>query len=54
VLNLGLPDRFIDHGSRSEMLHDAGLDAEAILAQVLERLGSDVEAKLSVAAGVVG
>jgi 1-deoxy-D-xylulose-5-phosphate synthase len=42
VLNLGLPDRFIDHGSRSEMLHDAGLDAAAILAQVLNRLGSDV------------
>ena len=39
VLNLGLPDRFIDHGERGEMLHDAGLDAAAILAQVRARLG---------------
>ena len=52
VLNLGLPDRFIDHGSRAEMLHDAGLDAAAILAQVMQRLGSDVEAKHSAAARV--
>ena len=32
VLNHGLPDRFIDQGSRAEMLHDAGLDAPGILA----------------------
>jgi 1-deoxy-D-xylulose-5-phosphate synthase len=37
VLNLGLPDRFQDHGSREQLLAEAGLDARGILAQV-ERL----------------
>ncbi len=32
MLNLGLPDRFIDHGERGELLHACGLDAEAVLA----------------------
>lgn len=31
VLNLGLPDRFIQHGGRSDMLHEAGLDGDGIL-----------------------
>ena len=30
VRNLGLPDRFIDHGERGDMLNDAGLDLEGI------------------------
>ncbi len=30
VLNLGLPDRFQDHGSRDELLQEAGLDALGI------------------------
>ena len=34
--NLALPDRFIDQGSRSDMLRDAGLDTEGILAAVRE------------------
>ncbi len=34
VINHGLPDRFIQHGSRGEMLKDAGLDADGILAVV--------------------
>jgi 1-deoxy-D-xylulose-5-phosphate synthase len=38
VLNLGLPDRFIEHGEREQMLHAAGLDADGILAQVRARL----------------
>ncbi len=37
VLNLGLPDRFQDHGTREQLLAEAGLDAKGILAQV-ERL----------------
>jgi 1-deoxy-D-xylulose-5-phosphate synthase len=32
VLNLGLPDRFVEHGTRDEMLHDAALDREGITA----------------------
>ncbi len=30
VVNLGLPDRFIEHGTRDEMLKEAGLDREGI------------------------
>lgn len=38
VLNLGLPDRFQDHGSREELLSEAGLDTAGILAAVRQRL----------------
>ena len=31
VLNLGLPDNFIQHGGRGDMLHEAGLDCEGIV-----------------------
>jgi 1-deoxy-D-xylulose-5-phosphate synthase len=31
ILNIGLPDTFIEHGSREECLSDAGLDKEGIL-----------------------
>jgi len=34
VLNLGLPDRFIDQGSREELLTEAGLDAESVFKAV--------------------
>ena len=34
VLNLGIPDVFIAHGSRSECLALAGLDAASVLAAV--------------------
>jgi len=34
VLNLGLPDRFVQHGGRGDMLRDAGLDTAGILASV--------------------
>lgn len=34
VLNLGLPDRFQEHGTREELLTDAGLDSNAIIAAV--------------------
>ena len=32
VVNLGLPDRFTEHGIRNEMLHEAGLDSKALSA----------------------
>jgi 1-deoxy-D-xylulose-5-phosphate synthase len=38
VLNLGLPDRFQEHGGREELLAEAGLDTQGILAAVRERL----------------
>jgi 1-deoxy-D-xylulose-5-phosphate synthase len=37
VLHLGLPDVFLEHGSREELLHEAGLDLAGIRAAILER-----------------
>jgi 1-deoxy-D-xylulose-5-phosphate synthase len=34
VLRLGLPDAFVTHGSRAELLGEVGLDADGILRQV--------------------
>ena len=38
ILNLGLPDRYIDHGKRELLLQDIGLDADGILQSIAERL----------------
>ncbi|HSM69808.1 MAG TPA: 1-deoxy-D-xylulose-5-phosphate synthase [Xanthomonadales bacterium] len=38
VLNIGLPDRFVEHGSRESCLADAGLDATGISRQIMQRL----------------
>jgi 1-deoxy-D-xylulose-5-phosphate synthase len=38
VLNLGLPDRFIAHGSREQLLADCGLDAAGVLRAIQARL----------------
>ena len=38
LLHLGLPDRFIQHGGRGDMLADAGLDAAGIARSVEEYL----------------
>ena len=38
LLHLGLPDRFIEHGGRGDMLADAGLDAGGIARSVDEYL----------------
>ena len=40
VLNLGLPDRFVDHGKRAEQLAWVGLDAAGIRAAIEERLAA--------------
>ena len=37
LLHLGLPDEFLEHGSREELLSQAGLDAAAIRRAILER-----------------
>lgn len=34
VLNLGLPDKFQDHGTREQLLEEAGLTAEEILKRI--------------------
>ncbi len=38
ILNIGLPDRFIEHGSREDCLVAAGLDANGIMEQINARL----------------
>ena len=38
VLQLGLPDTFIDHGKHTELLSDCGLDAEGIRERIAKRL----------------
>ena len=45
VLNLGLPDRFQDQGSREELLADADLDSGAIIAAVESFLDHEPLAK---------
>ncbi|MBS3803961.1 MAG: 1-deoxy-D-xylulose-5-phosphate synthase [Oleiphilaceae bacterium] len=37
ILNLGLPDRFIDHGKHAELLADCGLDSAGMLASIRQR-----------------
>jgi 1-deoxy-D-xylulose-5-phosphate synthase len=38
LLNLGLSDDYLEHGSREECLSDAGLDSASILASIEQRL----------------
>ncbi|WP_166251903.1 1-deoxy-D-xylulose-5-phosphate synthase [Marinobacter salicampi] len=38
MLNLGLPDLFVDHGKREELLAECGLDSDGMLAAVRKRL----------------
>ncbi|MCZ8132002.1 MAG: 1-deoxy-D-xylulose-5-phosphate synthase [Steroidobacteraceae bacterium] len=37
LLHLGLPDRFVEHGTRDEVLRETGLDAAGILAAIADR-----------------
>ncbi len=41
LLNLGLPDRFIDHGDANQLLAQCGLNAEGIAASIRQRFGKD-------------
>jgi 1-deoxy-D-xylulose-5-phosphate synthase len=38
IMQLGLPDQFIDHGKRENILHSIGLDAEGICNSVNNRI----------------
>ena len=38
VVQLGLPDAYIDHGDQTQMLADCGLSADGIAAAIAERL----------------
>jgi 1-deoxy-D-xylulose-5-phosphate synthase len=48
VRRLGIPDRFIEHGTREELLADLGLDAEGIAAACRRLAGSQRPAKVVV------
>ena len=41
LLQLGLPDRFIDHGDVVQLLAGCGLDADGIAASIVQRFGQD-------------
>lgn len=41
VINLGLPDKFVDHGTTSQLLADCGLDATGILRAISNHQISD-------------
>ena len=41
LLNLGLPDRFIDHGDATQLLAMCGLNAEGITASIRHRFGNE-------------
>ncbi|WP_188112359.1 1-deoxy-D-xylulose-5-phosphate synthase [Salinicola aestuarinus] len=40
LLNLGIPDAFVEHGKPAELLRDCGLDAEGIEAAIRQRLAA--------------
>ena len=45
ILNLGLPDRFMEHASREQLLDDAGLSTSGILRAIEDFLGTEELAK---------
>lgn len=48
VLNLGLPDQFIEHGTREELLAQIGLDTAGTLRAVQKRLrGRDLDERIA-------
>ena len=51
ILNLGLPDSFTEHGSRDEVLREAGLDVAGILAAIAARRAQQVLARRDTAPG---
>ena len=42
LLNIGIPDRFIAHGSHEQQLADCQLDDEGVLAQIISWLNADL------------
>ena len=50
VLQLGLPDRFVEHGDPVRLMHECGLDAEGIEQSVRRRFGPSLAVVRSTAA----
>ncbi|PIE42002.1 MAG: 1-deoxy-D-xylulose-5-phosphate synthase [Gammaproteobacteria bacterium] len=51
LLNIGIPDAYIEHGKPSEMIHECGLDAPGIKAAIEERLRLISRSKAKQSAG---
>lgn len=48
VLNLGLPDRFLDHGKIADMLAEVGLDASGVVQAIKQKLAAcKIQSKVS-------
>ena len=43
VVRLGLPDRFVEHAERGELLADLGLDVNGLCRAVRKGLGRETE-----------
>jgi 1-deoxy-D-xylulose-5-phosphate synthase len=39
MVTMGIPDHFVEHGSRKELLAELGLDADGIVARVRQAVG---------------
>lgn len=50
ILNLGLPDKFVEHGARDVLLHDCGLDEQGIISSILQVFSLNFEEALPVEA----
>ncbi|MBN9122752.1 MAG: 1-deoxy-D-xylulose-5-phosphate synthase, partial [Planctomycetes bacterium] len=42
VIRRGIPDKFVEHGERNELLADLGLSADALVALVRENRAAEV------------
>jgi 1-deoxy-D-xylulose-5-phosphate synthase len=42
ITNIAIPDEFVEHGTRDELLADIGLTAESILSQVISELPKSI------------
>ncbi len=51
VLQLGLPDQFIDHGDQARLLASVGLDADGILASIRQRFFAEADQEAGTTAG---
>ncbi len=51
IVRLGVPDRFVEHGERGELLASLGLDVAGLCAAVRKALGRDEPARVRAVAG---
>jgi 1-deoxy-D-xylulose-5-phosphate synthase len=54
IVRLGIPDRFIEHAERGELLADLGLDSEGICRRVRQALAQTVPAEQGVSQTTAG